>query len=113
MEIRIGLEHPFEAELAIGVADLKNSALCASAVNRRSWGEGLHHVLDARTGVPVRDIVATWVIAEDAAVADGVATALFFTSADRLAEVFRFSYVRMYANGRAEISQNFNGELFV
>ena len=41
------------------------------------------------------------------------ATALFFTSTDRLAEVFRFSYVRMFADGRAEISQNFDGEIFV
>jgi aryl-alcohol dehydrogenase-like predicted oxidoreductase len=84
----------------------------ASAVNRRAWGDGLHHVLDARTGVPVRDVVATWVVADEAATADGLATALFFTRGDYLAEVFRFSYVRMFANGRAEISQNFDGEFF-
>jgi FAD:protein FMN transferase len=72
----------------------------------------LHHVLDARTGVPVQDVVATWVVADDAATADGLATALFFTGPEHLAEVFRFSYVRMFADGRAEISQNFNGELF-
>lgn len=110
--IRVGLEHPFDPRLVIGVADLRNRALCASAVTRRAWGEGLHHVLDARTGVPVRDVVATWVVAENAATADGLATALFFTQAERLAEVFRFSYVRMLADGRAEISQNFDGELF-
>jgi FAD:protein FMN transferase len=110
--LRVGLEHPFNPRLAIGVANLQNRALCASAVNRRAWGDGLHHVLDARTGVPVRDVVATWVIADDAAIADGIATALFFTRADHLAESFRFSYVRMFADGRAEISQNFDGKLF-
>lgn len=110
--IRIGLEHPFDPRLVIGVANLRNRALCASAVNRRAWGSGLHHVVDARTGLPVRDVVATWVVADEAAIADGLATALFFTSASQLAKTFRFSYVRMYADGRAESSQNFDGELF-
>lgn len=110
--LRVGLEHPFDPRLAIGIANLQNRALCASAVNKRAWGDGLHHVLDARTGVPVQDVVATWVVADTAAIADGLATALFFTRADHLAEVFRFSYVRMFADGRAEISQNFDGNLF-
>lgn len=110
--IRVGLEHPSDPSLVIGVVNLKNRALCASAVNRRAWDDGLHHVLDARTGVPVRDMVATWVVADDAATADGLATALFFTRQEHLAEVFRFSYVRMFADGRAQISQNFDGELF-
>lgn len=110
--IRVGLEHPFDPQLVIGVANLRDRALCASAITRRAWGDGLHHVLDARTGVPVRNVVATWVVADDAAIADGLATALFFTRADHLAEVFRFSYVRMFADGRAEISQNFDGKLF-
>lgn len=110
--IRVGLEHPFDPRLVIGVINVQGQALCASAVTRRAWGDGLHHVLDARTGVPVRDVVATWVVADETATADGLATALFFTTADRLAEVFRFSYVRMVADGRAEFSRNLDGELF-
>lgn len=109
---RVGLEHPFDPSLVVGVANLKNRALCASAVNRRAWGDGLHHVLDARTGVPVRDVVATWVVADEAATADELGTTLFFTSGDHLAKFFQFSYVRMFADGRAEISQSFDGELF-
>jgi thiamine biosynthesis lipoprotein len=111
MGIRVGLEHPFDPSLVIGVADLKDRALCASAINRRAWGDGLHHLLDARTGLPVRDVVATWAIADDAATADGLATALFFTSGDVLTRDFRFSWVRMFADGRAEVSRNFEGEL--
>jgi thiamine biosynthesis lipoprotein len=110
--IQVGLEHPFDPSSVIGVANLKNSALCASAVNRRAWGNGLHHVLDARTGFPVRDVVATWVIADDAIIADGLATALFFTSEDLLSENFSFSYVRMFSDGTAEISQDFEGDVF-
>ena len=45
--------------------------------------------------------------------ADGLATALFFTGADRLAAAFRFEYVLMRADGRAEESSGFPGELFL
>jgi thiamine biosynthesis lipoprotein len=110
--IRVGLEHPLDPRLVIGVANLRNRALCASAVNRRAWDDGLHHVLDARTGAPATEVVATWVVAGDAALADGLATALFFTGAHRLPETHRFAYVRMLADGRAERSPNFDGELF-
>jgi FAD:protein FMN transferase len=111
-DLRVGLEHPFDARLAIGVAHLQDRALCASAVNRRTWGEGLHHVIDGRTGMPTHEVVATWTVADDAATADGLATALFFVPGDRLSPYFRFSWVRMFADGRAEASDDFDGELF-
>jgi FAD:protein FMN transferase len=110
--IRVGLEHPDDPALVIGVSNLGDAALCASAVNRRSWADGLHHVLDARTGNPVHDVVATWVVAENAATADGLATALFVTAPEKLAEVFSFAFVRMFADGRAEVSDNFDGHVF-
>jgi FAD:protein FMN transferase len=110
--LRVGLEDPRDAGLVIGVANLEDQALCASATNRRAWGDGLHHVLDARTGVPVHDVIATWAVADDAATADGLATALFFTGGKRLAREFRFTYVRMFHDGRAERSHDFEGELF-
>lgn len=110
--IRVGLEHPLRPGQAIGVAEFANSSLCASASNRRTWGDGLHHILDHRTGNPAREVIATWVVAADTALADGLATALFFTGAHQLAKTFHFSYVRMYADGRAERSRDFPGELF-
>lgn len=109
---KVGLEHPNDPSLVIGVLNLKNKALCASAVNRRTWGDGLHHIIDARTGVPAQDVIATWVIAEDAIIADGLATALFFTSGEYLERFFQFSYVRMFSDGRAEVSRNFDGEIY-
>ena len=39
--LRIGLEHPFDPRLVIGVANLRGRALCASGVTRRSWGDGV------------------------------------------------------------------------
>ncbi|WSR80243.1 FAD:protein FMN transferase [Streptomyces anulatus] len=110
--IRIGLEHPTEPGRVIGVANVADAALCASAITRRAWGPRLHHVLDARTGAPVHDTVATWVVAERTDVADALATALFLTPAHRLADSFSFACVRMLADGRTDTFGGFDGTLF-
>lgn len=110
--LEVGLEHPFDPTLVVGVARLRNASLCASAVNRRIWGEGLHHVIDGRTGRPANDVIATWVVAKDTATADGLATALFFVPAFRLTSIFDFSFVRLFADGTAEVSDDFDGEVF-
>ncbi|MCP1430586.1 thiamine biosynthesis lipoprotein [Microbacterium foliorum] len=110
--VRVGLEHPYDATRAIGVVELKDAALCASAVNRRAWGDGLHHVLDARTGMPVRTWAATWAIAPDAMRADAVATALFFDGGPELASSWGVEWVRMSTDGRAESSPDCPAQLF-
>ncbi|WP_309102414.1 FAD:protein FMN transferase [Microbacterium sp.] len=110
--IRVGLEHPYDAAKAIGVVTLQDAALCASAVNRRAWGSGLHHVLDARTGEPVRTWAATWAIASDAMSADAAATALFFDGGARLAASWGVEWVRMATDGRVERSPGCPAELF-
>jgi thiamine biosynthesis lipoprotein len=109
---RIALEHPFDAARAIGVWSVTDAALCASAANRRAWGDGLHHVLDARTGVPVRTVSATWVVADTAMRADALATALFFDGGDALAQRWGAEWVRMLTNGRVEWSNGCSAELF-
>ncbi|MRK00274.1 FAD:protein FMN transferase [Aeromicrobium sp. S22] len=111
---RIAMEHPDDPTRAIGVVDVgPGQALCASATNRRAWGDGLHHVLDARTGRPTRDVRATWVVVPRSCMrADGLATAHFFARADLLAQRFPHEFVRMHADGRVEWSENFPGEVF-
>ncbi|AWB85846.1 FAD:protein FMN transferase [Mycetocola zhujimingii] len=125
--IRIALEHPFDPELAIGVLSFAGGALAASATNRRAWGNGLHHVIDGRTGEPVREVVATWATADDAATADGAATALFFTGPVALraslgaggsgiagADIAGrgIEGLRMFTDGSVEYSPGFSAELF-
>lgn len=112
-ELRVGLEHPLDTSKAIGVVTIGNGALCASASNRRAWGDGQHHVIDALTGVPTRSVIATWAVAPTALLADGLATALFFADPERLAPITPFSFVRMYSNGRVDTSPGFDGELFL
>ena len=113
--IRVALEHPLDPTKAIGVAEIEpEDALCASATNRRAWGDGLHHVIDARTGRPTEDVIATWVVVPQSCMrADGLATAHFFAEPDELMSRFQHEFVRMHADGRVEWSPNFPGELFV
>ncbi len=111
VSIRVALEHPADPTKAIGVVELASGALAASATNRRAWGDGLHHVLDAVTGEPTRDVVATWVLADDALTADGAASALFFGLTPDWVHRQGIEYVRMFANGRVDRSAVFRGEL--
>jgi len=111
--MRIALEHPLDPRKAVGVADIQNGAFCASATNRRAWGDGLHHVLDAATGLPVRGVIATWVLAPTALVADGLATALFFDPDPKLVTREGVAFARLFDDGHLESSHQFPGELFI
>lgn len=123
--VRLGLEEPGPAGAAqraagvIGVVELRHGALCASGTYRRTWGPGLHHLLDAITGLPVggeRVPVATWVVAEDATTADGLATALFLAEPAALAAAgFRYDFALLRVDGTAAVSRGFAslpGEIF-
>ncbi|MGN7148066.1 FAD:protein FMN transferase [Arthrobacter sp. SAFR-179] len=110
--VSVALEHPYNPAQAIGKIDLDGRALCASAANRRAWGDGLHHVLDGTTGQPVRTAVATWTLAGTAMLADALATALFFVPGATLQETFDFSWLTVFSDGSAAYSAEFEGTLF-
>ena len=110
--IRVALEHPKDPTKAIGVANLHGNSICASASNRRAWGNGLHHVIDATTGLPTRGVIATWAISALAREADGIATALFFAEPSRIEAEFDFTWARMMSDGRVERSPHLDGEIF-
>lgn len=108
---KVGLEDPRNPSVVLGAVELKDRALCASAINRRAWGDW-HHVIDPATKSPTKEIVATWVIADNAMRADGLATALFFVHPKTLRAKYTYEYMRMHANGSIEYSDYFAGGLF-
>ena len=108
----VGLEHPLRPGEIIGAIEVINQSLCASATNRRVWGNGLHHIFDPDSLKPTDQIIATWVIASDTITADGLATALFFTEPRVLANHYSFEYLRMHAGGAIDYSSIFEGQLY-
>ena len=108
----VGLEHPIDSTKIIGVANVQDQSLCASAINRRAWGE-FHHVFDPMTKQSTDSMLATWVLADSTMLADALATALFFVPAATLLKHFSFSYVTMQPTGAIDVSPHFDGELFV
>ncbi|MCO4237843.1 FAD:protein FMN transferase [Pseudarthrobacter sp. MDT3-28] len=110
--VSVALEHPYDPARAIGTVPLAGGALCASASNRRAWGDGLHHVLDGATGLPVSTAVATWTMTESTVVADALATALFFVPGKELERSFDFSWLTVFSDGSAAYSDGFEGTLF-
>ncbi|QNO37900.1 FAD:protein FMN transferase [Protaetiibacter sp. SSC-01] len=110
--MRVALEHPGDPTKAVGVAELHDGALSASAGNRRRLADGTHHVLDAVTGLPARDVLATWAVASDDLTADGAATALFFDVDPGWLERRGVEWVRMLSDGTLETSRGFPGEVF-
>ena len=120
--ITIALEDPSDPANAVGIAKLSQGAFCASSPSRRHWsdaaGHQLHHLLNAIDGLPVDDVAATWVAVMphaaslSTALADGLATALFTTSAAQLRAHFDFECAILNTNRAAAQSPNFPGGFF-
>jgi thiamine biosynthesis lipoprotein len=109
--LEIGLENPEDRTEAIGVVELSNKSLCASSGSKRQWGK-FTHIIDPEKLESPRQVLATWVIADDTMTADGLATALFFTDAKDLHEQFDFSWAVLDNDMELEHSKDFPVEVF-
>ncbi len=109
--IRVGLENPKNTEQVIGVYTLGNGSICGSAGTRRAWGK-FTHIMNPKTLVSPTEIIAVWVIAKKALVADALATCLFFVPASTLVSAYDFEYVLVRKDRSVEKSDNFSGEVF-
>ena len=108
--IRVGLEDPENLGQVVGVCELGNGSICGSAGNRRKW-ENFNHIMNPITRASSEGILAVWVTAETAMLADALATCLFFVPASALYE-HKFEYVLIHADRSVERSAHFAGELF-
>ena len=73
------IEHPLDPDRAIGEVRLDNHALATSSSQKRRIGD-FHHLISARTHLPINNVLSVSVLAPTAMVADGVATALFVST---------------------------------
>lgn len=107
----VGMEHPADPGLAIGVARIQNRAICASAPNKRRWQQ-FHHIMDPTKLRSPKHIQAVWVVADTCALADGLTTALFFIQPQLLVNRFTFEYAVVYADSSTDYSANFPADIF-
>jgi len=92
------------------VIEILDGALCASASNRRMWGN-YHHTIDPQTLQSPDAIIASWVKAGSAALADGLCTCLFLTNPECYASI-PFEYCLLDPSYKIKRSTGFTAELF-
>lgn len=109
--IKVGLENPSDTSTAIGVATVGNMSICGSSGSRRKWNNH-HHIINPLTLKSPDKVVATWVVSNDAIVANAIATSLFFVEPYTFETHSKFEYVILNLDGTVEVSKNFNGEIF-
>lgn len=84
---RVGLRHPLRPGRRLATILLRDRALGTSGSGTQFFvdrGRRIGHILDPRTGLPAEGVVSATVIAESAADADALATALFVLGAEGL-----------------------------
>ncbi len=109
--IRVGLEDPDDANKVIGVYELGSQSICGSAGNRRAWGD-FTHIMNPKTMVSPTEIIAVWVVANQAIIADALTTCLFFVKPETLADAYKFEYFILYKDRSFEKSVGFDAEIF-
>lgn len=108
--IQVGLEHPSDPDLAVGIASLSDSSLCGSAGNRRTW-DRFHHIIDPRTLESPREILAVWTVASTTMIADALATCLFLVPPATLS-AYDFDYIIIRNDNSIERSEQFPADVF-
>lgn len=110
----IALEHPTKSDEAIGVVSLKNQGLACSNSHHRRVGN-YHHLLQAQTGQPIREIASVYVLAKNAFLADGISTALFVSDQSAWSQIiktFPCQYLIVKDDLSLLHSPDFPGEIF-
>jgi thiamine biosynthesis lipoprotein len=107
-----GLEDPEDQSKIIGTLELKGrGAFCASSGARRRW-KGFHHTIDPESGTSPDEVLATWVIAKDASLADALATCLFFVPEGNFRPAHEFEACIMKNGRRIVASPGFRARFF-
>jgi FAD:protein FMN transferase len=109
--VEIALENPENSAEAIGIASIKNQAICGSAGNKRAWSE-YNHILNPITLKSPDSLSAVWVVARTAMFADALTTALYFVSPNELLKSYNFSYALINSDKSLVSSKDFPARFF-
>jgi thiamine biosynthesis lipoprotein ApbE len=82
----IGLQHPRKSEGLLSSFEIKDKAVSTSGDYEKFFtidGKRYSHIIDPRTGNPVKDIVSVTIIADNATRADALSTGVFVLGLDK------------------------------
>jgi thiamine biosynthesis lipoprotein ApbE len=82
----IGLQHPRKSEGLLGSFEIRDKAVSTSGDYEKFFtidGERYSHIIDPRTGNPVKDIVSVTIVADNATRADALSTGVFVLGLDK------------------------------
>lgn len=108
----VGIKNPISEGELLGTIAVENKAVVTSGSYERFFkkdGMTYHHIMDKRTGAPAEsDLLSVTVVANDAALADGLSTALFIMGSEeairRQKEEKDFEMILMKKNGDIFVS---------
>ena len=115
---RIGLQDPFEKGRLLGVFFINTGTVVTSGSYERFYQtpEGTFtHIFNPSTGRPVKEIISVTILADDAAFADGLATALMVKSREAgtalLSRLEHIQGVIIEKDGTMWIEETLKGQL--
>lgn len=112
---KIGIMDPFDESKEIGFFNIRNGGIATSNIVYRSWMQGnekKHHLLDGRTGMPVKtDIVQATFVTDHCLDAEVAAKVCFMANDESVDSVLsnicsKYSYALVKSNGQIEIGGN-------
>jgi len=107
---RIGIQHPRRSGELLATLELAGTAVVTSGDYERSFerdGIRYHHLFDPQTGRPARDCQSVTVVADEAMLADALATAVFVLGPERgmaFLQQFRAEGILVTANGEVLVT---------
>lgn len=82
--VQVDIDDPFQPDHTLASLHLRRGAVATSSALGRCWGEGLHHIIDPRTGRPADSgVVAATVVAGRVSRAETLAKACIVLGAER------------------------------
>lgn len=114
----VDIADPFNEEKIIFQLEMLNGAVATSGIGKRSWGNGMHHIIDPRTGLPANSgVIQATVAAESTLTAEIYSKLFIILGADETIRWMKqrrlnFPFWLVLKNGEPLISEETGGILW-
>ena len=108
-KIKLGIQHPRNKNKVISTLSIKNQAIVTSGDYERFFeidGKRYHHIINPKTGYPVKNTISVTVLAPTAVLADALSTAVFLLKPEE-----GINLIKTYPHTEAIIYYKTNNEI--